>query len=317
MNGKKFRDNRTGEVVKVIDAFENIAILENKQKIDVRRLNDPNYFTEEIDPASFFNNQGAYNNLAEKIKNIPTNNIIDEDGPVNTSNGQSVDYSDTSYNPPVDNDSAIIMSTVDDEREELARKYGVNLNNTQAVVKQNEAFAQILGDENVNELPVPVVTQNTVYNDVQKVEVRRDEEGEVVQRPVARQEDPIHVMFRNAKKVVEFNLDLQLINKIPRLDFIEMMEDSYEKSIIDFLATEITNDLLKNPDNLKFQVSEKIKEMVYNRKPVRKAPAKKPVAKKPVTKPTKLKEDLKTITEAETKKPVRKPRVKKETEQHD
>ena len=57
MNGKKFRDNRTGEVVKVIDAFENIAILENKQKIDVRRLTDTNYFTEEIDPASFFNNQ--------------------------------------------------------------------------------------------------------------------------------------------------------------------------------------------------------------------------------------------------------------------
>jgi hypothetical protein len=315
MNGKKFRDNRTGEVVKVIDAFENIAILENKQKIDVRRLTDTNYFTEEIDPASFFNNQGAYNNLAEKIKNIPSDNIVD-DGPVNRTT-PVVNYSDNSYNPPVNDDSAIIVSSLDDEREELARKYGVNLDNTQAVVKQNEVFAQILGDESVNELPVPVVTQNTLYNDVQKVEVRRDEEGEVVQRPVAKQEDPIHVMFRNAKKVVEFNLDLQLINKIPRLDFIEMMEDSYEKSIIDFLATEITNDLLKNPDNLKFQVSEKIKEMVYNRKPVRKTPAKKPVAKKPVDKPTKLKEDLKTITEAETKKPVRKPRVKKETEQHD
>ena len=123
-------------------------------------------------------------------------------------------------------------------------------------------------------------------------------------------------MFRNAKKVVEFNLDLRLINKIPRLDFIEMMEDSYEKSIIDFLATEITNDLLKNPDNLKFQVFEKIKEMVYNRKPVRKPTVKKTTTK-PVAKPTKLKEDLKTITEAEIKKPVRKPIVKKETEQHD
>jgi hypothetical protein len=317
MNGKKFRDNRTGEVVRVIDAFENIAILENKQKIDVRRLTDPNYFTEEIDPASFFNNQGAYNNLAEKIKNIPTNNIIDEDAPINTT--PVVNYSDTSYRPPVDNDSAIIVSSVDDEREELARKYGVNLDNTQAVVKQNEAFAQILGEEGVDELPV--VTQKPIYRtdeQVQRVEVKRDDEGEVVQRPVARQEDPIHVMFRNAKKVVEFDLDLKLINKIPRLDFIEMMEDSYEKSIIDFLATEITNELLKNPENLKFQISEKIKEMVYNRKPVRKTPVKKPVAKKPVAKkPTKLKEDLKTITEAEVKSPVRKPRIKKETEQHD
>ena len=314
MNGRQFKDNRTGEVVKVIDSFENIAILENKQKIDVRRLTDVNHFTEQIDPTSFFNNQGAYNNLAEKIKNIPTNDIVD-DGPVNTTSGQSVNYADNSYNPPVDEGSAIIMSTVDDEREELARKYGVSLDNTQAVVKQNEAFAQILGDESVNELPV---VQTPVYNstDVQKVEVRRDGEGEVLQRPVARQEDPIHIMFRNAKKVVEFDLDLKLINKIPRLDFIEMMEDSYEKSIIDFLATEITNDLLKNPENLKFQISEKIKEMVYNRKPVRKPAPKKPVAKTVDKKPvTKLKEDLKTITESESKKPVRKPRVKKETEQ--
>jgi hypothetical protein len=129
-------------------------------------------------------------------------------------------------------------------------------------------------------------------------------------------------MFRNAKKVVEFDLDLKLINKIPRLDFIEMMEDSYEKSIIDFLATEITNDLLKNPENLKFQISEKIREMVYRKKPVRKTTAKKSVTK-PVTKKisdkkpaTNLKEDLKAITESEIKKPVRKPRIKKETEQH-
>ena len=315
MNGKKFRDNRTGEVVKVIDSFENIAILENKQKIDVRRLSDTNYFTEEIDPASFFNNQGAYNNLAEKIKNIPANNIVD-DGPVNTTGGQSVNYADTSYNPPVDDGSAIIVSSIDDEREELARKYGVSLDNTQAVVKQNEAFAQILGDESVDELPV--VPQKPIYRTdetIQKVEVKRDEEGEVLQRPIAKQEDPIHVMFRNAKKVIEFNLDLQLTNKIPRLDFIEMMEDSYEKSIIDFLATEITNDLLKDPQNLKFKISEKIKEMVYDKKPVKKTTTRKPVDKKPVS--NKLKEDLKTITESETKKPVRKPRVKKQTEQHD
>ena len=32
MKGRQFKDNRTGEIVKVIDSFENIAILENKQK---------------------------------------------------------------------------------------------------------------------------------------------------------------------------------------------------------------------------------------------------------------------------------------------
>ena len=74
---RKFKDNRSGEILTIIDSFENIAVLENKQKIDVRRLMDPNFFTEEIDPKSFFNNQGAYNVLAEKIKKISTENLTD------------------------------------------------------------------------------------------------------------------------------------------------------------------------------------------------------------------------------------------------
>ena len=315
MNGRQFKDNRTGEVIKVIDSFENIAILENKQKIDVRRLTDTSHFTEQIDPASFFNNQGSYNNLAEKIKNIPVDNLIDDDNLVSKSTPDN--YNDNSYNKPLVNDSAIIVSSIEDEREELARKYGVSLDNSQAIIKQNEAFSQILGEDSD---VTPVTTQPASYRTdetIQKVEVRRDDEGDALQRPVARQEDPIHIMFRNAKKVVEFDLDLKLVNKIPRLDFIEMMEDSYERSIIDFLANEISNELLRDPQNLKFQISEKIKEMVYNRKPVRKTSTKKPVSKPVVKKPAKLKEDLKSITESETNKPVRKPRIKKETEQHD
>ena len=34
LSNKSFKDNQTGEIVKVIGSFENIAILENKQKID-------------------------------------------------------------------------------------------------------------------------------------------------------------------------------------------------------------------------------------------------------------------------------------------
>ena len=77
---KSFKNNLTGEVVTVIDSFENIAILENKQKVNVNTLMNSALYTEEIDPMSFFNNQGAYNILAEKIKNIPTDQIIDDDG---------------------------------------------------------------------------------------------------------------------------------------------------------------------------------------------------------------------------------------------
>ena len=67
LGNKTFKNNTTGELVKVIDSFENIAILENKQKADVSQLLNPELYTEQIDPKNFFNNQGAYNNLAEKM----------------------------------------------------------------------------------------------------------------------------------------------------------------------------------------------------------------------------------------------------------
>ncbi len=299
---RKFKDNRTGETLRVIDSFENIAVFENKQKIDVRRLLDPNFFTEEIDPGSFFNNQGAYNILADKIKKISTENLMDD-------NIIKESYKDKNDYNPITNESAIIEVDEDYEKAELARKYGI-VDNREATVKQQEAFAKLLGDEDELPAPPPQPTYQVPRDEpVQRIEVNRDGDGAPVQKPVAKPEDPIHVMFRNAKKVVDFSLDLTLHNKIPRLDFIEMMEDSYERSIIDFLASEITNELLKNPENLKFQISEKIKQMVYD-KPVKKTVTRKPTIKKTTT--SNLKKDLNKITE---KSEPKRGRRKKETEE--
>jgi hypothetical protein len=327
-NNRTFKDNRTGEVVKVIDSFENIAILENKTKIDTRRLMDPNHFTEQVDPASFFNTQNAYDSLFEKIKTIPTDRIPDDNGEIRPN--VSVD---NNYRPTED-DSAVIYGTIDDEKEELARKYGVSMDNTQSVARQNEAFAKILEDsEELDELPT-IPEPRQIVNDeppIQRVEIDRDN-GTVAlngqnSEPVYTKpkEDPIYTMFRGVKRSVEFSIDLKLENKIPRLDFIEMMEDSYEKSIIDFLADEFMAELLKDPKSLKESIKSKIREMVYKKSVAKKPVAKKPVAKKPVAKPvakrtTPKKDILETPTEniSEHINPTPAPkrtRTKKETEQ--
>jgi len=320
LNNKIFKDNRTGEVLKVIDSFENIAILENKTKIDARRLMDPNHFTEQVDPTAFFNTQNAYNDLFEKIKTIPTDKIPDENGEIRPN--VSID---NSYRPPVEDDSAIIYGSIDDEKEELARKYGINMDNTQSIARQNEAFARILEDsEELDELPKTPVPQQVANDEppVQRVEIDRDngtiivngsEEQPVYTKP---KEDPIYTMFRGVKRSVEFSLDLKLENKIPRLDFIEMMEDSYEKSIIDFLADEFMRELLKDPKNLKESIKSKIKEMVYGKPAPKRTVAKKPVAKKPVAKPvTKRTTPKKDLTESNPPVAAKKTRTKKETEQ--
>jgi hypothetical protein len=253
---KSFKNNLTGEIVTVIDSFENIAILENKQKVNVNALMNTALYTEEIDPTSFFNNQGAYNILAEKIKSIPQDQIGDDRGEMNVSGVERIDI------PRGVEESLVTMTTEEDEKAALAAKYGIVSPPVESLQRQNEAFARILGEESQSELPqVPQYQQPA---QVTRVEVNREEKVEYVQ-PVQRieVEDPIIKMFKGVKRIVEFNINLDIKNKIPRLDFIEMMEDSYETSIIDFLAEEFTNDLLKNPETIKDMVKNKINILVY------------------------------------------------------
>jgi hypothetical protein len=253
---KVFKNNMTGDVVKVIDSFENIAILENKQKIDVRSLMDSNQYTEQVDPSSFFNNQSAYNFLAEKIKNIPTNMLADDDENVvrvNPYNGDGFG--------PVSNESAIIMSSEEEEKAELAKKYGV-IDNNDSVQRQNQAFSKLLGEE----------------ESVTKIEVdsKKSESYPIETRPISsipkqvstpvqtkKVEDPIISMFSKTKRNVDFKINIEISNKIPRLDFIEMMEDSYETSIIDYLADEFTDKILNDPSMIRESIKSKIKQLVY------------------------------------------------------
>lgn len=249
LKDKIFKNNKTGEVVRVIDSFENIAILENKEKADVGRLMNPDFFTEQIDPSTFFSNQNSYNILADKIKNIPADKIRDdESGEVMI----NIDGNNSSSGVrPATNESAIIMTTEEDERAELAKKYGVD-NSQNEVDRQNQAFAKLLGEEEVQTIQV-----NRDPQPVQQFEQRPQSQ------PIQQVEDPIITMFKNVKRIKEFSISLEIKNKIPRPDFIEMMEDSYNTSIIDFLAAEFTDNIVRNPKIIEDMIKQKIKEVVY------------------------------------------------------
>ena len=280
LGNKTFKNNKTGETLKVIDSFENIAVLESKDKIDVRLLLNTEFYTEQIDPVNFFNSQSSYNTLAEKIKNIPTDKIpLDDIGVILPSIH------------PAMNESAIVMTTEEDERSELAKKYGISNSPVNALTKQNEAFAKILGDD--SELPPVPVAQAKVDVEPPIQRIRVEDNDPSYTEPIQRRiEDPIISIFRNAKRSKEFSIDLNIKDKIPRSDFIEMMEDSYELSIIDFLAKEFTTNLLKNPEIIENMIKEKIKDIVYNKKATKK------VTKKPVPPPSQV------IKEGKDPKPV-------------
>lgn len=251
LGNKAFKNIQTGEIVRIKDSYQNIAITETNERIDANRLLDNRFYTEYIDPKSFFTNDATYNLFAEKIKNVDLSKIPeDRDSSFNVSIP-----TDTFY--PPSNESAVVAYDPEEEKAELMRKYGAIDNSN--LQRQQEAFSKILDDGgevmqvNADRTPQTYVepsSKREVVENVQRINV----------------EDPIITMFRNAKKNVDFSFQLKVEGKIPRLDFIEMMEDSYEVSMIEFLAEEFTNDLLKNPEELKNKIVDEIKRRVYPNK---------------------------------------------------
>jgi hypothetical protein len=255
---KTFKNRVTGDTFKIIDVYQNIAITSSKEKINTSILandklflpindnfsdNFSNIKNEDIvDPNNFLSSDKIYNTFADKIKEIPLDKLPQE----NVS-----DISD---------ESAIIITDTNDEIEELKRKYGAT-SVDDSLRKQNEAFSKILNDEeNLEQVEAP--RGELSINGQQQIEVNRENIEPSVQKFEVQREDPIITMFKNVKRNIDFEIDLKVDGKIPRLDFIEMMEDSYEVSIIEFIANEFTNNILENPNLIKEKIIDRIKEMI-------------------------------------------------------
>jgi len=264
---KEFLEIGSGNVVRIIDVYQNIAVTSERERIDVRRLTDKKYYIpndgglfestvssenitsqpsekkfeikmdDHIDPNRFLNNERTYSMFAEAIKSIPEDKIPAGEMEIQMPVSKS-------QMPPIStSESAIIVDHSYDEKEELMRKYGIAQD--QNLEAHNKKFEKFLTDNPISE------SMNTEIIETQRVVIPQ------------RQDDPIVTMFKNVKKSVDFKIGFEIENKIPRLDFIEMMEDSYETSIIDFFAEEFTNSLLKNPNLIKKKISDEIKKMVY------------------------------------------------------
>jgi hypothetical protein len=231
-------------------------------------LLDSRYYTEYIDPKSFFQQSSSYDLFAEKIRSVDLSKVpMDNDIPTSVNIPRNDEFQLST------NESAVVMYDPEEEKKELMRKYGAI--DTSAQERQKEAFARIINDDPEVETPTTQVAQTPPTT---QVEVKREFSKPVEElKPV---EDPILTMFRGAKKNVDFSVNLKIDGKIPRLDFIEMMEDTYEKSIIEFLADEFTNELIKNPHELKKLIISEIKNKVYgdknNEQPILEEPKEEP-----------------------------------------
>jgi hypothetical protein len=295
--GRKFQ-NKSGKVCIIKDINENVTTFSDGSRVDTKYLLDKNYFVEvpsqqiqqnyrppvdKIDPNSFFNQR---NPLFEQISSIP-NDFIEK---------LPADSLQRNNNyPMVDNSSAVVQYDPEREKEELARKYNVKSN---AVVedareqanRQNSKFmsdpklAKMLEEEGMSfnqmqqvqqaqqaqvQMTQPVIQQHNAPPDNYKeiyspssrqidpvVESKNPNQYEYI--------DPLITMFRKTKRNTEFKISVDIEKKIPRLDTIEMLEDSYETSIIEYLAEEFTNEILSNPNIIKLKIMEELQNMLDN-----------------------------------------------------
>ena len=222
VRNKKFTDVVSNKILTVNEQIENIAVLDNGQRIDVNRLLNPMYFDEYIDPNAFFNTN-TFNIFAEKIKSIP-NEVLEK---------------------LPENDSAIIANyDVEEEKRMVAEKYNIQQNDRQGQIsakRQLELLKNIVGEEeysndeltkmiNPNIAPTP---QKITYNappqeetiirinveDSEEIKqeivstppekIKRDVRQEVIQESkIVKEEvkeDPITTIFKNVKKNTDFS----------------------------------------------------------------------------------------------------------------
>lgn len=309
--GKKYKNRISGDIITIMDQYQNVAITSNKEKIDVNILLNDKLFIpvenqsnnlfgskktdESVDPAQFFDS--TYREIAGKIISVDTSKLPEDNVDLNVNIPRGFD------NLPISNESAIINSSPDDEIEELKRKYGAS-SVDDSVRRQNEIFSKILNPEPETSIEPIRNTHQEPTVEVQRFEVERPEE---VQRFEV--QDPILNMFKGVKRNLDFKINLKIEGKIPRLDFIEMMEDSYEVSIIEFLADEFTNNIIKDPSYIRNIIFNEIKKMV-NSNDSNKSESKnesKPKEVKPKTprkravRPTKIEGKTKKVVVEDTK----------------
>jgi hypothetical protein len=261
LKGKTFVDNATKQSGTVVNVNEGIAILDNGSRVIESRLMDSNYYTEEITLDSMSN--GLYGSLASQLSNINTENMSDYVDP-----GASIKMIDpveshSEAQRKYNQQSSNTATSEDYEQLEAKRREMAERANNMGNIIQNNPLAEFVDESdqptqiNVNRNLEGVVDETT------KKTVQNNSSTKVNDSRRTMQSDPVFEMFKNVKRKSPFSMSLKISEKIPTKDFIKMWEDNYEMSIIDFLADEFLDKLLRDREAVKQQIREALEKKVY------------------------------------------------------
>lgn len=247
--GREFIDIKSGNRISVSDQFEDVIILNDGNRVSYSRIMDKLYYDEVIDPASFLKNSDAFMSLADKIKKIP-DNVINE-----------------SVNNDIDSPAIVYVDPQDEYNEmlEKARK----MSESMGITQNNNVDNIVESIVDNNKYPNNDIPTNNMMNQAQQ--------------------NPIETLFSQAKKDTKLTINISFDINIPKKEFINMMEDTYDYSIINYLSTFYTDKILHDDKTIHDEISKSIKEFVSKKKVVNRKSTTSTKKESVVRKPTKSK----------------------------
>jgi len=229
ITGKKF--DIDGVIKEVVKEDETFVYFDGGVAIKKYLLGTK--YEEYLDPSTFFNSSSkTMMDIADKIKK--------HDGPVNESNsgGTQVNMQNVYQK----------QNHVEDKVVPPVTKFNPNQNQTN-IESQHYEF------NNQN--------QNTNHSQQQNVNSDQNQNTYTYYPPQHIQENPEEALFKKLKRNTKAIFEIKIEEMVPTADFIRMMNDNFETSIIDFLSKQAVEKLLRDPDKLRKQIKAQLETTVY------------------------------------------------------
>lgn len=287
--GKQFENKSNGSVIKVVSIEGNIAILENSERISVERLLDRNHYGEyhamSINESVGLNTGEnlLHSKLFAQIQGLSNDDI----NRANDIGGTTIENG--AYVNPVESHSEAMRKLKGDnvyddssvEARELVEKSKKDqLELERKMRNQASKIAQTIdGIEEEVSIPVNRNLEGAKVEGVDKREtsVRMIEDvGTYVPnntQPINNQPiKQVNPMFTKMKRTKKVSLKIDIDEMMPSKDFLKMLEEGFEDSVLDYLTEEIAGKVLSDV-SIKSQIKDKLHEYVYGKTKIAKKTA--------------------------------------------
>lgn len=265
----KYKDSK-GRLVSVTNVDNNMATLNNGERVAVSRLNDTRYYTpmEENVNSSINENNNTNDSISADIldsgdtryKNILENLTSNSNYEKKIGEEGYVDNNSNHGGQRWNMNSEVKMSNDVVERRNVPEQKNTPPPKPKQNVNQNSE-EELLNKYNYP-TPSPKKGQSDKLKELAYGKEAVENQETYTQKEEVKEENPVYKMFDKAKKVHPLKVDLKINEKIPSKDIIKMMEENFEESAIEYYAKDIFRKLMEDPSIIENQVKSSIEKYV-------------------------------------------------------